>query len=412
MLFQLLAVALLVAGPSASERPAGSQLPQTAVTALQICRKSEDGLPARMRSVACDLVLSAPSAGPTERMAAHLGKALALRELGQPAQSLQELDRALEISPEDGSVQLARAEVLSDMGNGDGALEAYAQAVRIDPDDPRPRQGRVDMLMDRGRYAEAIADFDVLLRQAEDPGVYYNGRGVARLRLLDREKPFTDSPAFKQILSDFDRAVETMHGTDRAAAFFNRAELRLEQHQWEAARQDYDQALALRPDRVRYLLGRARAQRGAGELAGARTDYDRIAVLPNADPWTEDARSERRAIALPGEADSFLRATDLTVLSAEAYVDRESGRHYLKVRLDEESRKQFAALTTDNVGAMVDFLVDDQLITSAAVREPITLGNLQMLGDEPIDDIRRLARRLMQPDAKIVARLAPDQAPP
>jgi preprotein translocase subunit SecD len=83
----------------------------------------------------------------------------------------------------------------------------------------------------------------------------------------------------------------------------------------------------------------------------------------------------------------------ITVVSASAGTDTRSGRPALNIRLADESRKPFAALSETHVGHPVEMRIDGKSVAKPVMREPITGGVLQITMDS-MEEARQLADKL------------------
>jgi preprotein translocase subunit SecD len=83
----------------------------------------------------------------------------------------------------------------------------------------------------------------------------------------------------------------------------------------------------------------------------------------------------------------------ITVVSASAGTDERSGRPVLNIRLADESRKPFAALSEAQIGHPVEMRIDGKSVAKPVMREPITGGVLQITMDS-MEEARQLADKL------------------
>ena len=83
----------------------------------------------------------------------------------------------------------------------------------------------------------------------------------------------------------------------------------------------------------------------------------------------------------------------VTVASASAGTDARSGQPILNIRLADESRKAFAALSEAHVGHPVEMRIDGKSVVKSVMREPITGGVLQITMGS-IAEARALADKL------------------
>jgi lipoprotein NlpI len=112
--------------------------------------------------------------------------------------ALADLDRALQLEPDEGVGHYRRAVVLQSRGELDRATQDFESAVRLVPEDFPARLGYGDLLMQTKDFNGALAQFDAAVRlMPGDPGAWV-GRERAHLAL----KRFDD------VLADARQALE------------------------------------------------------------------------------------------------------------------------------------------------------------------------------------------------------------
>jgi preprotein translocase subunit SecD len=67
-------------------------------------------------------------------------------------------------------------------------------------------------------------------------------------------------------------------------------------------------------------------------------------------------------------------ALDLSVVSARADRDHRSGRPIVSLALNDQSKRDFASFTTDNIGRKSELRVGGKVVSTPVIREPITGG--------------------------------------
>lgn len=193
--------------------------------------------------------------------------------LRRPVLAMSDLDRAIELKPDDVGARMMRGELLLNRGEFDKAqsdLEAAGKAappggdvhVRIAADYER-----------REHWAEAIPHLDAWLavhgRESTAPGVL-NLRGWARAMLgQDLDKA----------LADCDAAIRQ----DRKPAYLNcRGVVRLRMGRQKEAISDFDAALRSEPKLAWALYGRGLAKTRLGQTAEGEADIQAaFALAPN-----------------------------------------------------------------------------------------------------------------------------------
>jgi preprotein translocase subunit SecD len=98
-------------------------------------------------------------------------------------------------------------------------------------------------------------------------------------------------------------------------------------------------------------------------------------------------------------------ALDLYVSSARLDHDVRSGRPTVKVTLNEQSRRDFASFSVENIGRKIELQIDGKTVLAPIIREPITGGVLELSGGEGWTDEAawNIAGLLSQAGAKIEA---------
>lgn len=94
---------------------------------------------------------------------AHGSHARVLLAESEPAKAVGELDRAVELSPEDASLYALRGDATREIEARDAAKASYEKALQLDPEQTRALSGFVALLLDMGeldRAAVIIAQMD------------------------------------------------------------------------------------------------------------------------------------------------------------------------------------------------------------------------------------------------------------
>lgn len=93
------------------------------------------------------------------RAEAHLLRARAQDQLGQPALALKDYDQVVALRPDDAALRGARADARKATGDVEGALEDLGKVLELAPKDDFAWCARGDYLLSQRRYEEAIADY-------------------------------------------------------------------------------------------------------------------------------------------------------------------------------------------------------------------------------------------------------------
>jgi tetratricopeptide (TPR) repeat protein len=170
-----------------------------------------------------------------------------------------------------GEIRLGLARLAE--GDAEGAAAAFRRAIGIDPADAIAWNNLGQVLHDLGRLPEAIEAFGEALEIAPESVEARNNRALA---LQDLGRPH-------HALADFDAAIELARGRVAASVLHNRGALHHDLGDLDAARSDYDRALAIDPNHAPTYVRRGQLRKDRGELGGALGDAERaIALLPRA----------------------------------------------------------------------------------------------------------------------------------
>lgn len=99
------------------------------------------------------------------------------------------------------------------------------------------------------------------------------------------------------------------------------------------------------------------------------------------------------AVLAMGAAPALADSVALKVATALAAFDS-TGAAVVNVRLDPASQQAFADFTAANVGRRVELRVDDRVVSSPVIRDPITAGEIVISGAMTAVDAGNLAMRL------------------
>jgi preprotein translocase subunit SecD len=91
----------------------------------------------------------------------------------------------------------------------------------------------------------------------------------------------------------------------------------------------------------------------------------------------------------------------IEMVRAEAGTVRETGQPIISFKMSEASKKAFAELTRDNVGRKMEIRVDGQAMSAPVIREPITGGSGQIVGQFTQQQASDMAARLSSGASKL-----------
>jgi Tfp pilus assembly protein PilF len=155
------------------------------------------------------------------------------------------------------------AQVLLRDGQPLDAERAFREALKYDPKNPEVLDGLGLALMMQGRFRDAVVSLDKAVSLAPENGSFRNNRGVARMELGQ----------YREAAEDFNAAERSTNPDDRIAAAINRGRLHQREGDFEAAEQEFTNALARDPKSFAATIGRGAARESKGDLEGAAEDY-------------------------------------------------------------------------------------------------------------------------------------------
>lgn len=212
----------------------------------------------------------------TEAVWASRASAFAYRR-GDLATSLTELDRAIELAPQNAEHRSNRGAVLAALGQFDRALDDLNEAIRLDPTGYSAYINRCYAKRRLGKLGEARPDCDEMVRLAPKDAKTWAGRAAWHL----------DNQDYQRATSDLDEAIRI--NADDHQHFANRCFSLRKLKRFSEAWSDCDRAVALRPS-VPAFLARAKVARDAGRPQSAIEDLGKALEL---DPKNIAARAGR-----------------------------------------------------------------------------------------------------------------------
>ncbi len=226
--------------------------------------------------------------------------------LGEPANAISFLDRAIIAAPGDLGARFNRAALSAELGRHDTAIADYAAVLAAQPRDVEARAGRAASLAALGRYGEALADYDLAI--AAGVHAVYAARGAA-LAALGR---------YEEALAACDQALA--RNPDDVAALFNRGAALLALKRYNEAARALDAALMRDPNHVAARAVRSSVRAALGETDGAVADIDVALVRApdRADYWMRKGFALFTANRDPDAVVCFDRAFALQPDNAEA----------------------------------------------------------------------------------------------
>ena len=113
---------------------------------------------------------------------AHGSRARVLLAKRAPAEAVTELDRAVELSPNDASLLALRGDAARAVGDVNAAKRSYERALELDPAQPRALSGLLALLVDTGAFGRA----KLIMKQMDEAKVRDLRADAQRVRYLVR----------------------------------------------------------------------------------------------------------------------------------------------------------------------------------------------------------------------------------
>jgi tetratricopeptide (TPR) repeat protein len=237
-----------------------------------------------------------------------------LRVLGRLEDALRDFDRAIELAPNSESALASRGVILQRLGRLDEAVADLTRAIALRPSDDWAVAHRGEAYRMMGRYRLAVTDFTEAIRLDPAYEFAYASRALARRRLghhreeladLDRaielnpdydwafaQRGVTHRAASRhdQAIADFTRAIEL--DPDYGWAFANRGVAYRQMGRYPEALADLTRALELDPTSAWALTNRGVTLRQTGRYREALADLERAASRLPQDAWAVGNRAE------------------------------------------------------------------------------------------------------------------------
>lgn len=198
-------------------------------------------------------------------------RAICLNKLGRFEECREELSAILEIEPNNALVWMNRGSTQASLGRPRRALEDYDQAVKIDPDTPYAYFNRGSSNFKVGRWDQALQDLSKSIEQRPDEVRAY----ALRAQLHD----LMDHPALA--LSDRRRIIE-LKG-EGADLLMNCARSLIELEKYDEARETLDRVVGLIPDLIVGRALRAYVEASQGDFPAMLSDIGSSMVLAYVD---------------------------------------------------------------------------------------------------------------------------------
>jgi tetratricopeptide (TPR) repeat protein len=252
--------------------------------------------------------------------AAYRGRGIAHYRKSEFALAIADFDQLVRLDPKNPDSYDSRAQALLAQGVLDKALDDYSSAIKLRPDSARLLASRGEVYRLKGEFKKALADHNEAIRLDPKSPDAYNDRGLAWISkgsvdraiadfdaaiainpsygyaYLNRGEAFRFKGDFKRSLADFDKAISILGGS--STELCRRGDTLRHTGNFDRAVSDYEEALRVSPTAICAFVGKALVAEAKGDLAAARTEFQRAASIPaERDPEPTVAR-ETQALAV------------------------------------------------------------------------------------------------------------------
>lgn len=159
-------------------------------------------------------------------------------------------------------------------GRFNEAISEYTKAIKTDPTNPEAYCLRADAKLKSNHFPEAITDYTTAIGIDPDLVVAYCHRGEAHLKNRNYDDAILDYETAKKMQPKVSEEINQ----DIMEAFMGRGNARMEKKEFKEAIKDFGYAIEMLKGNKELLekcrLNCARARKGAGDIAGAISDYN------------------------------------------------------------------------------------------------------------------------------------------
>jgi tetratricopeptide (TPR) repeat protein len=261
-----------------------------------------------------DEALQAPEIADFIEASIYSDRGVAKWRLGQTKEAIEDFNKSIQLSPENGAVYNNRGNVLMDLGHPDEALKDFDRAIALSPNYGVAYNNRGNTHVALGQYDAAFQDFRKAVELMPRSAIPFNGRGKAHA-VLKR---------YHAAVRDLSRAVSI--NPRYVAAYQHRADAYIALGKYREAIEDATQAITLEPDQPKpeMLLLRGKAQASEKKLNPALEDLNKALELK---PDLVDAYVERGTVFIQARRfddaiGDLNRALELDAQNAKAYAMR------------------------------------------------------------------------------------------
>ena len=234
----------------------------------QLC--ASDGADVQAAIAACTRLLEQAGIGERDRVRWYAARAEHRLRGKQPAQMRADLDRALQLAPDDVALRLRRVAANVELQDYPAAEADARKAASLDPKSALAQVFLGGALEKQSRFADALPHYDRAVQLAPGAATPYDARCWGRAMAGD----------FDGAKSDCDHALAL--DANAHNALNSRGYVHYRAGRFAESIRDYDAAIAAAPDIASSWYVRGLARRALGDAAGADADIAKALQLePN-----------------------------------------------------------------------------------------------------------------------------------
>ena len=223
----------------------------------------------------------------------------ALKE-GKHDEAIENLNKAIELTPNNAGAYRVRGLARHMRGDYDKAVSDLSQAIEMDPKDAPAHGMRGNAYRERKEYDKAIADLSRAIELVGDDFYVRSSRGIA----------YSEKGEYDKAIADLSRAIELKPDdvalADIAPVYGLRGVSYYEKGEYDKAIENYSKVIELVPDSVEAYINRGSAHGEKREYDKAIEDYDKAIELK---PDLLEAYRNRVSVATQKEAQKSARQT-------------------------------------------------------------------------------------------------------
>lgn len=258
----------------------------------------------RGSAAACTRVMNSGRLPREQFYIGHFNRGSSYRRAGDFQEALADFKKVVDLKPRFARGYHARALAYEDLGKRDQALADLDQAIKLDRKD-------WSVYYTRAAFRRVDGDFDAALQDlktAADLKPEMSQIGLHRALIL------ADKGAVAVARAEINKIIA--NGNGNASAYYARAEVAFAEQRYDAAEEDLDRVLKLKPDygAAQLLMGRILAARG--DTKGAKARYRQALDAPV--PILESRSVNRLAQARLDELDGGQSTTALKPVARAA----------------------------------------------------------------------------------------------